>query len=72
MGIFFFTIMPAEQCLTTWCGCDQVLAPNFDRTHALWLLTVPFNSLDPVRHALICYFARRSCKMLRPKKSSQD
>ena len=60
MGVFFFTIMPAEQCLTTWCGCDQVLAPNFDRTHALWLLTVPFNSLEPVRYVLMCYFAR--CK----------
>lgn len=72
MGIFFFTIMPAEQCLTTWCGCDQVLAPNFDRTHALWLLTVPFNSLDPVRHALICYFARWRCPGRHDNSSSES
>lgn len=61
MGIFFFTIMPVEQCLTSWCGCERVLAPNFDRTHALWLLTLPFNSLEPVRYALMFYFARWRC-----------
>eukprot|EP00438_Fugacium_kawagutii_P001865 Skav216328 [mRNA] locus=scaffold3350:140207:142526:+ [translate_table: standard] len=59
MGLLCFTLMPAEQCLSGWCGCPPLLTPNVDRTHLIWLLTLPFNSLNPVRSFLQCYFTRQ-------------